>query len=57
MQNNLKEKFELVYVQFFTENKLEALKYIPTNGVLFSYCAQKPISVTNTTFRPPACTI
>lgn len=57
MQNNLKEKFELVYVQYFSENKLEALKYIQTNAVLFSYCSQKTISVTNTIFHPPTCTI
>jgi thioredoxin-related protein len=53
MQNNLKEKFELVYVQHFSENKLEALKYIQTNEVLSSYFSQKPISVIHSTFHPP----
>jgi hypothetical protein len=53
MHNNLKEKFELVYVQYFSESKFEALKYIQTNEVLSSYFSQKPISVTHSTFHPP----
>jgi hypothetical protein len=57
MQNNLKEKLELVYVAYFSAPKLHALIYSQTNKLLFSYLAQKTISVTNTTFHPPACFI
>lgn len=54
MQNNLKEKAEIVYIQntFTTEYKLVAP--IQSKANLFASLDTKPIAVSIATFRPPS---
>lgn len=54
MQNNLKEKAEIVYIQntFTTEFKLVAP--IQSKATLFASLDEKPVSVSIATFRPPS---
>nr|WP_233173384.1 hypothetical protein [Flavobacterium sp. ASV13] len=54
MQNNLKEKAEIVYIQntFTTEFKLVAP--IQSKAKLFAVLNEKPIAVSIATFRPPS---
>jgi hypothetical protein len=53
MDNNLKEKLELVYIQNNVESTISIVKNIENRLTLFSYFAKKPISVSMATFRPP----
>lgn len=57
MQNNLKEKTELVYIQNTIENSFTFVEPIVATQKLFSTPQNKPISVSISTFRPPACFI
>ncbi len=53
MDNNLKEKSDLVYIQNNIETTIATPKKIENRLTLFSHSTKKPISVSNTTFRPP----
>ena len=53
MDNNLKEKYDLVYIQNNIETNIAPPKIIENRVNLFSNFTKKPISVSNTTFRPP----
>ncbi|MBF2707806.1 hypothetical protein IR213_04260 [Flavobacterium soyangense] len=53
MDNNLKEKSEFVYIQNSVETNIYTPKNIESRTILFSHFTKKPISVSNTTFRPP----
>jgi thioredoxin-related protein len=54
MQNNLKEKLELVYIQNTLENNFSIVA--PTSSTQRNYFSfdKKPISVVLSNFRPPA---
>lgn len=54
MQNNLKEKAELVYIQSTTFNNYKLKEPIESEAKLFASFDEKPISVSNATFRPPS---
>jgi hypothetical protein len=53
MDNNLKEKSDLVYIPNNIETTISPSKIIENRTTLFSNFTKKPISVSNTTFRPP----
>ena len=54
MQNNLKEKLELVYIQNTLENNFSIVA--PTSSTQRNYSSfdKKPISVVLSNFRPPS---
>ncbi|WP_316633692.1 hypothetical protein [uncultured Flavobacterium sp.] len=54
MQDNLKEKAEVVYIQNSTANNFKLIVPIESRTVLFAYFDKKPISVSNATFHPPS---
>ncbi|OUL60076.1 hypothetical protein B8T70_22280 [Flavobacterium sp. AJR] len=54
MQNHLKEKQELVYIQNFNSDDIFDKKYKENHLAAFFYFTKKPISVSIMTFRPPA---
>lgn len=54
MQNNLKEKVEIVYLQNTITNEFKLVSPIESRIALFATLDQKPISVSTTTFRPPS---
>lgn len=54
MQNNLKEKVEIVYLQNTTTNEFKLVSPIESKVALFASLDQKPIAVSTTTFRPPS---
>jgi hypothetical protein len=53
MQNNLKEKLELVYIQNILKNNFTIVEPIDSTQKLFTTTEKKPISVSISTFRPP----
>ena len=53
MDNNLKEKTDLVYIPNNIETTISTRKNIENRTSLFLHFTKKPISVSNTTFRPP----
>ena len=54
MQNNLKEKVEVVYIQNTTTNEFKLVSPIAAKVAFFASLDQKPIAVATTTFRPPS---
>jgi len=54
MQNNLKEKAEVVYIQNTTTNEFKLATPIESRADLFASLDAKPISVSIATFRPPS---
>ncbi len=53
MDNNLKEKMELVYIKNSIASNVSTLKFIENKLTFFFHFTKKPISVSTTTFRPP----
>ena len=54
MQNNLKEKAEVVYIQTSVTAPFKLVTPIQSKEKFFASLDNKPISVSNTTFRPPS---
>ncbi|RKR11358.1 hypothetical protein C8C83_3083 [Flavobacterium sp. 90] len=54
MQNNLKEKAEVVYIQNTTTNNFRLVASIEPKAENFASFDSKPISVSNATFHPPS---
>jgi thioredoxin-related protein len=54
MQNNLKEKAEVVYIQSTPTNNFKLAATIESEVKLFASFDTKPISVSNATFHPPS---
>jgi thioredoxin-related protein len=54
MQNNLKEKAELVYIQNTTTTNFKLAPLIESKAKFFASFDKKPISVSQATFRPPS---
>ena len=54
MQNNLKEKAEVVYIQNTTTANYRLVTPIESAAKLFASIDEKPISVSNSTFHPPS---
>lgn len=54
MQNNLKEKAEVVYIQNTTTSNYKLVTPIESAAKLFASFDEKPISVSNSTFHPPS---
>jgi len=54
MQNNLKEKVEVVYIQNTTTSEFKLVSPIAAKVAFFASLDQKPIAVATTTFRPPS---
>ncbi len=54
MQNNLKEKAEVVYIQSTATNNFKLVTPIESKEKVFASLDEKPISVSTATFRPPS---
>lgn len=54
MQDNLKEKTELVYISNTSINAYTLIELIDTKAVFLARFESKPISVSKETFRPPS---
>ncbi|WKL50321.1 hypothetical protein Q1W71_11195 [Flavobacterium pectinovorum] len=54
MQNNLKEKAEVVYIQSTATANFKLVTPIESPAKLFASFDAKPISVSNSTFHPPS---
>ncbi|WP_166925472.1 hypothetical protein [Flavobacterium poyangense] len=54
MQDNLKEKAEIVYLQNILLNNFKLVAPIESKTTLFASLDEKPISVSKTTFHPPS---
>lgn len=54
MENNLKEKSEIVYIQNTITAPYNLIVPIKTKTQNFSVLDKKPVSVTNNSFRPPS---
>ncbi|WP_229684323.1 hypothetical protein [Flavobacterium limi] len=54
MQNNLKEKVEVVYIQNSPTANFKLVTPIESAAKLFASFDAKPISVSNSTFHPPS---
>jgi thioredoxin-related protein len=54
MQNNLKEKVEIVYLQNTITTEFKLATPIESRAELFATLDAKPISVSIATFRPPS---
>ncbi|RZJ53704.1 MAG: hypothetical protein EOO44_07665 [Flavobacterium sp.] len=54
MQNNLKEKTEVVYIQNFGVSNYELIAFIEPGVKLFASFDKKPIAVSSSTFHPPS---
>ncbi|TDO71536.1 hypothetical protein EV143_108191 [Flavobacterium chryseum] len=54
MQNNLKEKAEVVYIQNTTTTNFKLVTLIESKAKIFASFDKKPISVSKATFRPPS---
>ncbi|WP_264553777.1 hypothetical protein [Flavobacterium sp. N2038] len=54
MQNNLKEKAEVVYIQNSTLNNFKLAALIESKAKIFASFDKKPIAVSTSTFRPPS---
>lgn len=55
MQNNLKEKTEIIYIQNFGITPFELLLPIETEAKLYASLNEKPVSISKTVFHPPSC--
>ncbi|MFB3387800.1 hypothetical protein [Flavobacterium sp. LAR06] len=54
MQNNLKEKAEVVYIQNTATANFKLVTPIESKAKVFASFDEKPISVSNSTFHPPS---
>lgn len=54
MQNNLKEKTEIVYIQNTATANFKLITPIQSSEKLFASSDKKPISVSGSTFHPPS---
>jgi thioredoxin-related protein len=54
MQNNLKEKAEVIYIQNTTISPFKFVIAIESKVKIFASFDSKPISVSNVTFYPPS---
>lgn len=54
MQNNLKEKSELVYIQVSSKLDIEVIPFFESNQSTFGTIESKPIAISLPTFRPPS---
>ncbi|RUT69058.1 hypothetical protein D0817_17830 [Flavobacterium cupreum] len=54
MQNNLKEKVEVVYIQNTPLSHFKLVALIESKAKNFARPDRKPVSVSNVTFRPPS---
>ncbi len=54
MQNNLKEKSEIVYIQNTTTADFKLVAPIESKAKIYASLDEKPISVSITTFHPPS---
>ncbi|KRD12894.1 hypothetical protein ASE21_03005 [Flavobacterium sp. Root901] len=54
MQNNLKEKAEVVYIQNAILNNFQFIIPIETDVKLFASFDGKPVAVSSSTFHPPS---
>jgi thioredoxin-related protein len=57
MQNNLKEKVEIVYIQNIPSANFKFVTPFESTVQLFASFDLKPISVANSIFHPPSCFI
>ncbi|WP_428229842.1 hypothetical protein [Flavobacterium sp.] len=57
MQDNLKEKAEVIYIQNIAVSHFKLVTTIKSRKAIFAYFDKKPISVSNATFHPPSCFI
>jgi len=57
MQDNLKEKAEVVYIQNTIIADFKLIVQIKSEAKIFAYFDKKPISISNSTFHPPSCFI
>lgn len=57
MQNNLKEKAEVVYIQNSNTTHFKLVTSIESKANIFAFSDDKPISVSNSIFHPPSCFI
>ncbi|WP_244307423.1 hypothetical protein [Flavobacterium fluviatile] len=57
MNNNLKEKVEVVYIQNTPVANFKLVTPIESETKNFSFSDEKPISVSSTTFHPPSCLV
>ena len=54
MQNNLKEKAEVVYIQTSFLNNFKLTGLIESKANIFASFDKKPIAIANSTFHPPS---
>ncbi len=54
MQNNLKEKVEVVYIQNTPTANFKLVTLIESEVRIFNSLNEKPISVSNSIFHPPS---
>ncbi|MFZ0596689.1 MAG: hypothetical protein WAM46_06885 [Flavobacterium sp.] len=54
MQDNLKEKAEVIYIQNISLSNFKLVAPIRSRKAVFAYFDKKPISVSNATFHPPS---
>ena len=54
MQNNLKEKSEVIYIQNTSTSPYKLVAPIETSAQNFAAVNDKPVSVSNATFHPPS---
>lgn len=57
MQNNLKEKAELVYIQNTTKFELNLVSIAESGKNVFDIIENKPVAISLATFRPPSFVI
>jgi predicted nucleic acid-binding Zn-ribbon protein len=54
MQNNLKEKTELVYIPNTSKFELNIVTLLKSNENIFDIIESKPVAISLETFRPPS---
>ncbi|MBL0739330.1 hypothetical protein JI750_20740 [Flavobacterium sp. GN10] len=54
MQNNLKEKAEVVYIQTSILNNFKLTALIESKAKIFASFDKKPIAIANSIFHPPS---
>lgn len=57
MQDNLKEKAEIVYIQNTNTSLYTLVAPVETAAKNFAIADKKPVSITVVAFRPPSCFI
>ena len=55
MQDSLKEKLELVYICIISEVNFTFATPVESQQKAFAFLNSKPVGISSTTFRPPAC--